>query len=361
MGILGKTMYERIEKFNKAALRLDFSQLPTGLYHGKMGLCVYFYELADLISEEKYRFIAEKLFDDIVTQIAETVKIDPPEGLTGICMAVNFLINSGYINGNPNHVLKDFDNKILKSLLFLYIPEFNPDIDRLQKVLGSLSYLTVRLQNTRLTKNERDIMKGVIIEIINKFESLNIDKFTEPAHFSITEYFISHYLQLLQRIYRLDFYNYKIEKIIDGFSFRLLSLYPMYQANRLSLSSLMQELNTLLGGITGWDRHIELLQQNIDVSWIINDFRNKDMSFERGLCGFYFLLRKIGLNRKYQDQFIHKIEISDNWNHYLELDNDYIHTFSLYSGAPGVILTYLHLLNRGNALSFFDSVIGQYC
>ena len=355
-----QNMHERIEQFNRMAMHVDHRQLPVGLYHGKMGLCIYFYELAGLTSEKKYRTVANKLFVDIANSVTENLEIDPSSGLTGICMAVHFLLDSGYMEGNPNYMLKSYDDKIIQSLLFNRILDSNPDLDRLKTVLGSLMYLTARLQNTRLSNNERQIMQGVIIEIINKMESLAVDKFTEPASFSVTAYFIPFYLRLLQRIYQLNFYNDKIEKIMDGLSPHLLCLYPLDKANRLSLCSAMHEFNAIAGSITGWDKHIELLQQGLDNHQIIHAFRNKNITFNKGLCGFYYLLRKTGVYNKYYDLFIHKIANSDNWDHYLKNDNAYIQPFSLYSGAPGVILTYLHLLLRSGAVMFFDKAIGQY-
>jgi len=41
-------MQEHIEQFNQMVMNINLSQLPVGLYHGKMGLCIYFYELAAL-------------------------------------------------------------------------------------------------------------------------------------------------------------------------------------------------------------------------------------------------------------------------------------------------------------------------
>ena len=226
-------------------------------------------------------------------------------------------------------------------------------------VLGSLTYLTIRLQNAGLSNNERHIMQGVIIEVINKIESLYMDKYTEPPFFSVTAYFTPLYLQLLKRIYQLNFYNYKIEKIIDGLSSHILSMYPLNKANRLSLCSAMNEVNTVAGSIAGWGRHIELLQQDIDYHQIIYEFRNKRITFNGGLCGFYYLLRKTGVNHKYDDLFINKIANSDIWDHFFNNDNTYTQPFSLYSGAPGVILTCLHMSLQSNTVMFFDKAIGQ--
>jgi len=360
MEVADRNIQERIERFNRMAMSLDFNQLPIGLYHGKMGLCIYFYELAGLMSERKYRMIANKLFDDIVNRVTDKIDIDPSGGLTGICMAINFLIDSGYMEGNPNNLLKNYDDKILQSLLFNRLLDLKPKIEMIQHVLGSLSYLTIRLQNTGLSKNERTIMQGVIIEMLNKIESLAIDKFTEPTSFSVTTYFAPCYLQLLKHIYQLNFYTCKIEKIIDSLSPHILSMCPLNKANRLSLCLAMKELNAIIGGIPEWDRHIALLQHDLNNHQTIDEFRNKNITFNKGLCGFYYLLRKTGIDTEYNDLFIHKIEHSDFWEHVFKNDNGYVQPFSLYSGAPGVILTYLHILNRSDKTTFFDKAIGYY-
>ena len=215
MEVADRKMLERIERFNLMAMSVDFNQLPIGLYHGKMGLCIYYYELAGLTSERKYRVIANKLFDDIVRRVTDKIDIEPSGGLTGICMAVNFLIDSGFMKGNPNYLLKNYDDKIIQSLLFNRLLDFNPKIEMIRHVLGSLSYLTIRLKHAGLSKNEQAIMQGVIIEILNKIESLAIDKFTEPTSFSVTTYFAPCYLQLLKHIYQLNFYKLSLTKRLD--------------------------------------------------------------------------------------------------------------------------------------------------
>ena len=101
MEVSDKKMQERIENYNQMAINMDFSHLSFGLYDGKMGLCIHFYELAELTLEDKYRTVANKLFIDIANQITDKLEIDPSNGLTGICMAVNYLIESGYIEGSP--------------------------------------------------------------------------------------------------------------------------------------------------------------------------------------------------------------------------------------------------------------------
>jgi hypothetical protein len=360
MEVADNKMQKRIEQYNQMAMKVDSSQFPVGLYEGKMGLCIYFYEVAGLTSERKYRMIANKLFDDVVNRVTDKIEIDPSSGLTGICMAVNYLIESGHIKGSPNQILKNYDDKIIQSLLFNRLLDFNPDLDRVRMVSGCLMYLITRLKNDGLSANEREIMQGVVIEMINKIESLHFDKLIEPVDFSITDYFAPLYLKLLQRMYQLGFYNYKIERIIDGLTPHILCRYPLNKTNRFSLCMAMKDLNAIAGGIAGWDKHIELLQRDLVIHQVINEFRNKNITFNKGLCGFYYLLRKTGVDRTYDELFVHKITTSDFWDNSFEKGNPYAQPFSLYNGAPGVILTYLHIMNQSCPVMFFDKAMGQY-
>lgn len=354
-------MQERIEKFNRMVINSDLKKIPIGLYNGKMGLCIYFYEIAHLTSEKKYSVFAEKLLDDITNNVGENNAIDLENGLTGIGLAINYLLNKKYATGNPNYVLKDFDDKIIQSFLFNQIFSDNTlNFSMIGRLLKNLEYLAIRLQNSRLNKEERSIMQSVIIENINKIESSEIDKFTEPVFFSVTEYFTPLYLQLLQRIYQLHFYDFKIEKIVEGLSAPILYRYPLNKANRLALYSAMNETAATFRNLTGWNEHLELLRRHLDIPTIIYEFRNKNLSFFNGLCGFYYLLRKIGKSNEYNNLILNKISSSDVWNQLPENEDASKAPIGLYSGLSGVILTYLHILYNNDSKIFFDDVINFY-
>jgi len=77
MKMLDKKMQEHNENFNQLAINVDLDHLPVGLYHGKMGLCLYFYEFARLTSEKKYCIAADKIFDDTVNSVTEHIEIEP--------------------------------------------------------------------------------------------------------------------------------------------------------------------------------------------------------------------------------------------------------------------------------------------
>jgi len=358
---MDKTMQKRIEEFNRFAMNTDLKQVSNGLYNGKMGICIYFFELAHLTSEKKYRFFAEKLLDDVVNNVSENIGFKDENELTGICMAINYLLDKGYVTGNPNNVLKELDNRIIRLLLFNYGIENDKNLNLtvINSLLGNLLYLAVRLQNSRLNRDERSIIQNVIIENINRIETNETNKFIEPPFFSVTEYFIPSYLQLLRQIYKLHFFDLKIEKIIEGLSCQLLNCYPQNKANRLLLSLAMQETMETFGNPNGWDEHIEVLQQHLVIPQIIHEFRNKNVAFFNGLCGFFYLLRKTGKGDKYNKLFLDKISNSDVWL-FLENKESLNGSIGLYGGLSGVALTFLHITHNPDSVTFFDVINSQY-
>jgi len=357
-----KKMREQIEKFNQWAMNMNLDNTPVGLYSGRMGLCVYFYELAKLTSEKRYYAFAEKLFDDVLNNISENMVNEPYGGLTGICLSINYLLENKYTKGDPNIMLKNLDDKIIQSLISNRNIDDDKriDLDAIMPVLGSLMYLTIRLQNVSLSKDEQKIMQGAIIENINLIESIQVDKFVEPYFFAVSQYFMPFYLHLLQQTYQLNYYNYKIEKIFEELSPHLLYRYPLNKVYRLMLCYEMSEIASTVGSIPGWNDHTEILQQNLDILQIINSFRNKQIFFSNGLCGFYYLLRKMGLEKEYNDLLLNRIADSEVWDQWPKNDLALKSPLNLFGGLPGVILTYYHILYNSNITTFFDFVIRHY-
>jgi hypothetical protein len=352
-------MQKRIEQFNQFVINLDLSDFPIGLYYGKMGLCIYFYELSRFTSDNSHLVFAEKLLDDIVDGISDKVAIDPENGLTGICLAINYLLSNGFAEGDPNKVLKDFDSKIIHSLLFnqLFDNDKNLSLGTINLRLGSLIYLSIRLENKNISKEERLIIENVLVENINKIEAMETDKFTEPVLFSVTGYFSPLYLQLLTKVYKLDFYNYKIDKIINSLTPHLLYRFPLNRANRMLLCASMEEATSTFKDLSEWSDRVHLLKQDSNIPQTINEFRNKNIAFSNGLCGFYYLLKRAGNSRQFHDFFIDKIERSEKWESLSEEENVMKSQIGLYGGLPGIILTYMDILRREEVSGYFDTVI----
>jgi hypothetical protein len=342
-------MQERIEKFNQFVMEQDIDKMPIGLFDGKMGICIYFYHQARLTQNKKFKEFAERLLDSIYSEIHLQNVIDMEDGLAGICYGINYLIEQHFVKGNVNSILKEVDDKIYSSFCFNILSNNSVmQIENLRTILQLTIYFYNRLQSNNLPANEKYLFENIIIKAINKIENVTLaDKFTEPFVFSIRSYFLPSYLILLSKLYELDLYNYKIEKIFDELSDKLRSTYPLLQSNRLFLSGGMRNVEKIKS-VYGWKDHSMLLEQNTDFSSIIEEeFRNKNIFPSDGLSGFYFLAKYLhaSININY-DLLSQKIVMSDVWNEHL-IDHEKLKTrIGLVSGFSGVIIAYQDIQNN---------------
>jgi len=179
-----------IEQFNLFVMQQDIDQLPIGLFEGKMGLAIYFYHQARLTNEKRYKTFANKLLNSMYEQIHSKLPVDLKSGLTGICFGILYLIETGFIKGNPNFVLKDLDDKIINTLYFSYFFD-NQHIpsDDLKIIAHCLLYLCKRLTDNKLSKNEKHIFEQIVIRAVNKIETaISTEKMAEPWLFSQYDY-----------------------------------------------------------------------------------------------------------------------------------------------------------------------------
>jgi hypothetical protein len=340
-----KLMKERIEKFNNYVLSNDINDMPSGLFYGKMGIIIYFLHQARLTNDKKYQKFSLKLLDSIYNQLSTNSNIDLENGLIGVCLGINYLIEEGFLKGNVNYVLSDLDDKIYQSFIaLLAIVNSNNANNIFRNILEYILYFTIRLKNKKLNKNLRYIYENLVIKAINQIEEMGhlLDKFSEPSSFSIYGYFIPNYLLILSKVYDLNFYNYKIVRILEEISDNVLSTYPLLQSSRLLLIAGMRSI-LKSNSLPKWKEHVQLLERKINIQNLINDeFNNKEIYIWNGISGLYLLL-----NSFFETDFIRgdelriKIVSSDKWD--LFLKNEYSLTsnsIGLVTGLSGAILAY---------------------
>ena len=79
---------DHILKLDRIIMTLPLNILPIGLFDGKMGLCIYYFQKAQLQNNPKYRTYAEKLLNDIYALVSEITTIDFNIGISGIAFFV---------------------------------------------------------------------------------------------------------------------------------------------------------------------------------------------------------------------------------------------------------------------------------
>ena len=78
----------------------------VGLFHGKTGVVLFFAHYARYTGIEMYDDFAEKLLEDIANNISKALPINMEFGLCGIGWGINYLIQNGFMKGDPNEILE---------------------------------------------------------------------------------------------------------------------------------------------------------------------------------------------------------------------------------------------------------------
>ncbi len=323
-------MKENIDKLN---LRLKFAlnneHISIGLSSGKMGLCIYFFQLARTENNKEYNKIAEKLLDDILNQASKIASINIEDGMLGISLGISFLIRNNYVQGNENAVLKDIDDEIFKWITFNYI---NGDTSVL---IQALYYIYVRKLSTLSNESDfffNELAIHIINELHSKMESILAE---EAVRFSLDTK-LPLFLFALSKIYQLDIYNHKIINILREITPFILSKYEYLDSQRLYLLWGISKINLHIKD-ERLAEHCNLLVSRIDVNKLIGEFRNKGVFLKDGVAGICLLIlsleeeEKQMLNIKYfQEKAKEKIESSLIW----DMLNDANH-FEGYIGLLG--------------------------
>lgn len=84
------------------------------LYHGKMGIVLFFYNYARYTQNSIYEEFAGELLDEIFEEIHDYIGVDFENGLSGIGWGILYLFQNQYADGNPDDILEEIDRKIME-------------------------------------------------------------------------------------------------------------------------------------------------------------------------------------------------------------------------------------------------------
>lgn len=119
-----------------------------GLFHGKMGIALFFFEYGRSTGCDVYTDIAEELLDDIWALIHTELSFRFDSGLSGIGWGIEYLLQNHFISGDGNEVCEEMDRAIMQT-----------DLCRLDDLCldtgleGIYYYVSARMQGATSQKN----------------------------------------------------------------------------------------------------------------------------------------------------------------------------------------------------------------
>ncbi len=85
-----------------------------GLFHGKMGIVLFFAHYARISNSKHYEDFAGHLLDEIYEEINLDLPVNLENGLCGIGWGIEYLVQHGFMEGNTDEILADIDRKVME-------------------------------------------------------------------------------------------------------------------------------------------------------------------------------------------------------------------------------------------------------
>lgn len=196
-----KKKITREQRITKALVLHAYSLNSTGLLNGKMGLVLYFFHLGRVENNEIFTRFAEELLDNVIKSIPERILIDFEEGITGIGWAIENLIQNGFIDSDADEVLENFDLAVNNTL-----------IHRKNDILTIISigiYYVSRLAY-RIDEEEKETVLDL------KYHTILLIDELDRHFFTMKETLSDNVIYLLKELYKLNIFNYKIERLLHS-------------------------------------------------------------------------------------------------------------------------------------------------
>lgn len=120
----------------------------VGLYHGKMGIAIFFYFYSRYLKSCLYEDFANELLDEVINDINEDLPINFERGLCGIAWSIQYLINDNYIASSDLNIFKNIDIKIMER-----DPRRFSDLSIETGIGGIFNYINLRMNSAIKSEN----------------------------------------------------------------------------------------------------------------------------------------------------------------------------------------------------------------
>lgn len=261
-----------------------------GLMHGNTGLCLFFYQLAKSTNNPEYEQLADDLLDKVFANLSTSSFPDFENGLAGIGLGIEYLVQNGYAEGDTDEILEEVDNKVFKAL---NEETFN-SFELSNGLTGYLFYLISRLKKPMNPNSmAQRINQELLILTINKLDELVTNQFSFIAKEMYFDLFWRFPIMLygLVQAFELNIYNEKIRCMVNQWIMTLETFIPSMHINRLYMATVLILVNTCLPN-KRIERQIQILLFATDFEVLKTEVDPGAFNIRYGWAGVVWLLQQ---------------------------------------------------------------------
>ena len=123
-----------------------------GLFHGKMGIMIFFYHYSRYTNNPIYEEFAGELLDEIFEEIHDKLPIDFENGYLGIGWGIEYLVEQKFVDRDTSDILENVDKKVMeRDVRRISDMSLNTGLE------GVFHYVLARLQNNYDDSNLFDV------------------------------------------------------------------------------------------------------------------------------------------------------------------------------------------------------------
>jgi len=138
-----------------------------GIMKGKAGILIFLYHYARFSKNEAIEAKADALLDDLLSGIQADTSYGFYNGLCGIGWSIEYLVNHGFLEGDTNEILEDFDKKIME-INPLRIVSINKDYG----LGGIVQYLLARFYSIEKEKKPNPFDREYIDSLYKRIKTV---------------------------------------------------------------------------------------------------------------------------------------------------------------------------------------------
>ena len=140
-----------------------------GLFYGKAGIAIFFYNYSVYAANQKFKKVAESLIDDICEDISSISGLGFSEGLAGIGWCFSHLFQNSFLDDGTDETLLEIDEMIIKKQSAHYEIYENSG-----EIFGSGIYCLSRLYTAEINRDTTYFLSKMqnVLYIIDECENI---------------------------------------------------------------------------------------------------------------------------------------------------------------------------------------------